>query len=143
MRNKKRIHLLLLMLMLLCFQLQPNAQDESTYTEIPVGVILNMRSWVGKTVHSCITIALSEFYKVNNHYQTRIVVHNRDTQGETLHALRTGKSYTHGYNISVCMHLGIDTVLKPCEILHLHVAWLTCTGQAILHHRSLWFAFHF
>ncbi|KAJ9567210.1 hypothetical protein OSB04_003176 [Centaurea solstitialis] len=72
-----------------CFAMvQPIAQDDSAYTEIPVGVILNMRSWVGKTVHSCITIALSEFYKINDHYQTRIVVHNRDTQGETLHALR-------------------------------------------------------
>ncbi|KAJ9567206.1 hypothetical protein OSB04_003172 [Centaurea solstitialis] len=69
--------------------LQPNAQDDSSYTEIPVGVILNMRSVVGKTVYSCITIALSEFYKVNSHYETRIVVHNRDTHGETLHALRT------------------------------------------------------
>ena len=91
-----RRDLLLLMLILLCFQLQPKAQDDSTYTEIPVGVILNMRSLVGKSVHSCITIAFSEFYKVNDHYKTRIVVHNRDTQGETLHALHTGKSCTHG-----------------------------------------------
>ncbi|KAJ9565105.1 hypothetical protein OSB04_001071 [Centaurea solstitialis] len=89
MSNKKRAHLLLLVLMLLCFRVQPKAQDDSAYMEIPVGVILNMRSLVGKTVHSCITIALSEFYKVNSHYQTRIVVHNRDTQGETLHALHT------------------------------------------------------
>ncbi|KAJ9565103.1 hypothetical protein OSB04_001069 [Centaurea solstitialis] len=70
-------------------EVQPKAQDDSVFTEIPVGVILNMRSWVGKTVHSCITIALSEFYKVNSHYETRTVLHNRDTQGETLHALRT------------------------------------------------------
>ncbi|KAJ9565145.1 hypothetical protein OSB04_001111 [Centaurea solstitialis] len=93
MSNKKRRDLLLLMLILLCFQVlcfqvQLKAQDDSAYKEIPVGVILNMRSWVGKTIHSCISIALSEFYKFNDHYQTRIVLHNRDTQGETLHALR-------------------------------------------------------
>ncbi|KAJ9565143.1 hypothetical protein OSB04_001109 [Centaurea solstitialis] len=91
MSTKKSTHLflLLIMLTLLCYQVQPKAQDDSSYTEIPVGVILDMRSWVGKTVHSCITIALFEFYKVNDHYQTRIVVHNRDSRGETLHALRT------------------------------------------------------
>ena len=94
--NWKRTTLLFLMVMLVCFQIQSKAQEDLTYKEIPVGVILDMGSWVGKTVHSCITITLSEFYKVNSHYQTRIVVHNRDTQGETLHALQTGKSFTDG-----------------------------------------------
>ncbi|GJZ21603.1 extracellular ligand-binding receptor [Tanacetum coccineum] len=63
------------------------AQEDSSYKEIPVGVILDMGSWVGKTVHSCITMALSDFYTVNSHYKTRIVLHSRDTHGEPLHAL--------------------------------------------------------
>nr|GEU93743.1 extracellular ligand-binding receptor [Tanacetum cinerariifolium] len=63
------------------------AQEDSSYKEIPVGVILDMGSWVGKTVHSCMTMALSDFYTVNSHYKTRIVLHSRDTHGEPLHAL--------------------------------------------------------
>nr|GEU60029.1 extracellular ligand-binding receptor [Tanacetum cinerariifolium] len=31
-------------------------------------------------------MALSDFYTVNNHYKTRIVLHSRDTHGEPLHA---------------------------------------------------------
>ncbi|CAI9300895.1 unnamed protein product [Lactuca saligna] len=44
-------------------------------------------SGVGKAVHSCITMAVSEFYMVNPHFQTRIVIHHRDTHGDPLHAL--------------------------------------------------------
>ncbi|GJS85141.1 extracellular ligand-binding receptor [Tanacetum coccineum] len=63
------------------------AQEVPAYNEIPVGVILDMGSWIGKTVNSCISMALSDFYMVNSHYNTRIVVHNKDTHGEPLHAL--------------------------------------------------------
>ncbi|XP_024980998.1 glutamate receptor 1.2-like [Cynara cardunculus var. scolymus] len=63
------------------------AQEYPSYKEIPVGAILDMRSWVGKIVHSCITMAVSDFYTVNSHYKTRIVLHDRDTHGEPLHAL--------------------------------------------------------
>ncbi|KAJ9565022.1 hypothetical protein OSB04_000988 [Centaurea solstitialis] len=38
-------------------------------------------------------MALSDFYKVNSHYKTRIVLHDRNTHGEPLHALSAGKSY--------------------------------------------------
>ncbi|XP_024981032.1 glutamate receptor 1.4-like [Cynara cardunculus var. scolymus] len=87
--GRKRTNLLFLILMLLYFQLHLKAHEDPSYKEIPVGVILDMGSRVGKIIHSCITITLSEFYKVNSHYQTRIVLHNRDIQGETLHALHT------------------------------------------------------
>ncbi|KAL7172904.1 hypothetical protein ACSBR2_032385 [Camellia fascicularis] len=56
-------------------------------SEIKVGVILDMGSWVGKVVHSCITMAISDFYAVNNHYKTRVVLHTRDSNGEPLLAL--------------------------------------------------------
>ncbi|CAH1421630.1 unnamed protein product [Lactuca virosa] len=62
------------------------------YKETPVGVILYMGSsypysGVGRTIHSCITMAVSEFYMVNPHFQTRIILHHRDTHGDPLHAL--------------------------------------------------------
>ncbi|KAL7201217.1 hypothetical protein ACSBR1_033010 [Camellia fascicularis] len=60
--------------------------------EIKVGVILDMGSWVGKVVHSCITMAISDFYAVNTpHYETRVVLHIRDSNGEPLLALSAGE----------------------------------------------------
>ncbi|KAL8232960.1 hypothetical protein R6Q57_002738 [Mikania cordata] len=65
----------------------PKAQADPPYLEVPVGVILDMGSRVGKTIMSCISIAVSEFYADNSHYKTRIVIHSRDTHGEPIHAL--------------------------------------------------------
>ncbi|KAL8253098.1 hypothetical protein R6Q59_036791 [Mikania micrantha] len=70
----------------------PKAQADPPYLEVPVGVILDMGSRVGKTIMSCISIAVSEFYADNSHYKTRIVLHGRDAHGEPIHALSAGKS---------------------------------------------------
>ncbi|GKF36734.1 hypothetical protein Tco_0113492, partial [Tanacetum coccineum] len=85
--GRKRRDILFLILMTLCFLTHSKAQEVSAYYEILVGVIVDMGSWVGKIVHSCISKAVSDFYTVNSHYQTRIVLHNKDTSGEPLHAL--------------------------------------------------------
>ncbi|XP_076942254.1 glutamate receptor 1.2-like [Bidens hawaiensis] len=87
MSSMKNTYLFFFKLILLWFQIQVIAQADSPYIDIPVGVILDMGSSVGKTVHSCISMAVSEFYTINNHYKTRIVLHSRDTHGEPLHAL--------------------------------------------------------
>ncbi|KAK1436979.1 hypothetical protein QVD17_02763 [Tagetes erecta] len=76
-----------LITILLCFQMHSKADAHTPYMEIPVGVILDMGSWVGKSVFSCINIVVSEFYALNTHYKTRIVLHHRDTHGEPRHAL--------------------------------------------------------
>ncbi|KAJ0795904.1 putative periplasmic binding protein-like I [Helianthus annuus] len=86
-RNRKSTYLSFLILILLCFQIHSKAQEDPPYIEISVGVILDMGSWVGKTVHSWITMAVSEFYRVNCHYKTRILLHSRDTHGEPRQAL--------------------------------------------------------
>lgn len=79
----------ILISILVCFQIYSKAEAEADM-EIPVGVILDMGSSSGKTVHRCISMAVSEFYAVNSHYKTRIALHNRDTHGEPLHALSAG-----------------------------------------------------
>ena len=62
-------------------------------SEIKVGAILDMGSWVGKVVHSCIAMAISDFYDVNTpHYETRVVLHIRDSNGEPLLALSADES---------------------------------------------------
>lgn len=60
--------------------------------EFQVGVILDMGSWNGKMVHSCITIAASDFYNLHAHYKTRIVPQTIDSKGDPLLALEAGNS---------------------------------------------------
>ncbi|KAL7589041.1 hypothetical protein Lser_V15G39248 [Lactuca serriola] len=54
---------------------------------ISTGIILDMESWIGKSIHRCITMAISDFYDLNHSYKTRIVVHTRDSKGDPLKAL--------------------------------------------------------
>lgn len=60
--------------------------------EIEVGVIVDMGSWVGKTIHACISMAISDFYETNSHYTTRTVLHVRDSHGRPLGVLSAGQS---------------------------------------------------
>ncbi|XP_023737515.1 glutamate receptor 1.2 isoform X1 [Lactuca sativa] len=79
----------LILLMLLSFQSLLTAHEDPSYKDIQVGVILDMDSWVGKVVCSCITMAVSDFYRINPHYTTRITFTTRDTKGEPLLVLST------------------------------------------------------
>ncbi|KAI3781733.1 hypothetical protein L2E82_11756 [Cichorium intybus] len=54
---------------------------------IGLGIILDMQSWIGKSIHRCITMAISDFYDLNHSYKTRIVVHTRDSMGDPVKAL--------------------------------------------------------
>ncbi|PON65936.1 Ionotropic glutamate receptor [Trema orientale] len=54
---------------------------------VHIGLILDMSSMEGKILHSCVFIALSNFYRLNIDYRTRLVFHTRDSKGETLQAL--------------------------------------------------------
>ncbi|KAL4572287.1 hypothetical protein LXL04_019058 [Taraxacum kok-saghyz] len=54
---------------------------------IGVGVILDMESWIGKSIHRCITMAISDIYALNHNYKTKIVIHTRDSKGDPLKAL--------------------------------------------------------
>ncbi|PWA49478.1 ionotropic glutamate receptor, metazoa, Periplasmic binding protein-like I [Artemisia annua] len=52
-----------------------------------VGVVLDMESWVGKSIHSFMSMAVSDFYALNNNCRTKIVLHTRDSKGDPLQAL--------------------------------------------------------
>ncbi|KAI7984631.1 Glutamate receptor 1.3 [Camellia lanceoleosa] len=80
-------------------------------SEIKVGVILDMGSWVGKVVHSCITMAISDFYAVNNHYKTRVVLHTRDSNGEPLLALSAALDLIDNIKVQA-MIIGPETLLE-------------------------------
>ncbi|KAM7501653.1 hypothetical protein LguiB_000557 [Lonicera macranthoides] len=87
--------LLLLFFSLLCFfpaELDSisdikSAAGSVNNIEIPVGVIVDEGSWVGKTVEISISIAISDFYELNSHYKTRVVLHTRNSEGDPLRTL--------------------------------------------------------
>ncbi|KAJ9565139.1 hypothetical protein OSB04_001105, partial [Centaurea solstitialis] len=112
--RKKSINLLFLILMLLCFQILSDTQEDPL--EIPVGVILDMGSWDGKTIYGCIRMAVSDFYTVNSRYKTRIVLHNRDTHGEPLNSLSAGFPLNLGSTVEHYGACGI-TYTTPRDLL--------------------------
>ncbi|KAF5821959.1 hypothetical protein HanXRQr2_Chr01g0020901 [Helianthus annuus] len=69
-------------------------QNSSTFlfdkVIIRVGIILDMEAWTGKSIHSFINFAISDFYTRNSNYRTRIVLHIRDSKGDPLQALSAG-----------------------------------------------------
>ncbi|PWA50697.1 periplasmic binding protein-like I [Artemisia annua] len=60
---------------------------------IRVGVVLDMKSQIGESIHSFMTMAISDFYALNNDYKTRIVLHTRDSKGDPLQALSAGYTW--------------------------------------------------
>lgn len=90
--------LLLLFFSLLCFfpaELDSisdikSAAGSVNNIEIPVGVIVDEGSWVGKTVEISMSMAICDFYALNSHYKTRVVLHTRNSEGEPLRALSAG-----------------------------------------------------
>lgn len=65
----------------------------SVVEEVHVGAILDMGSREGKIVHSCISMALSDFYHLHGNYSTRVVLHSRDSKAKPLHALSAGEPF--------------------------------------------------
>ena len=58
---------------------------------VKVGVILDMGSWTGKSIYSCINMAVSDFYASNNLYRTRIALHTRNSMGDLMQAISAGQ----------------------------------------------------
>ncbi|XVF32039.1 hypothetical protein REPUB_Repub17cG0047300 [Reevesia pubescens] len=85
--TRKKSAIFLIAITIFFSLLQPSSSNLTTAERIDVGVILDMKSWVGKMAGSCISLASSDFYSLNGHYKTKLVLHNRDSKGEPLLAL--------------------------------------------------------
>ncbi|KAJ0112131.1 hypothetical protein Patl1_03138 [Pistacia atlantica] len=59
-----------------------------------VGVILDMGSLEGKMIESCVSMAISDFYSLHSYYKTRVVLDTRDSKGQPLLALASGKLFS-------------------------------------------------
>lgn len=68
-----------------------NSRRESEIT-IKIGAILNMETMVGKTMSSCLKMALSDFYDSHAHYNTRLRLYTNDANGDVVQAASAGQS---------------------------------------------------
>ncbi|KAI3694761.1 hypothetical protein L1987_77740 [Smallanthus sonchifolius] len=75
--------------MLLYFLCTFHRALSANFIDVDVGIVLDMESWIGESIHSSIMMAISDFYGRNNSYKTRIAVHTRDSKGDRLQALST------------------------------------------------------
>ncbi|KAJ6759294.1 hypothetical protein OIU74_025880 [Salix koriyanagi] len=53
---------------------------------IPVGVVLDLNSTVGEIAESCISMAVSDFYAVNDDFKTRLALFTRDSSRDVVAA---------------------------------------------------------
>nr|XP_048336701.1 glutamate receptor 1.2-like isoform X2 [Ziziphus jujuba var. spinosa] len=88
METKSRSQKILLFIIFLNFLGQYcYAGNISIYDKVHLGVILDMSTKEGKMVHSCISMAISDFYGRHHNYTTRVVLHTRDSKGQHLQVL--------------------------------------------------------
>ncbi|WCJ30467.1 glutamate receptor 2.2 [Euphorbia peplus] len=83
MMNKKPFKAL--MMMIICLLINFPSLIEMK-TEVDVGVVVDMKNWVGEMGLSCIRLALSDFYEAHVDYTTRLVLHTRDSMGDVIGA---------------------------------------------------------
>ncbi|XP_038884294.1 glutamate receptor 2.8-like [Benincasa hispida] len=107
------------------------AQNAST-VPVDVGVVLDMESWIGKMGLSCIDMSLSDFYSLNPHYKTRIVLHPRDSGRDVVGAAAAAVDLIK--NNKVHAILGPTTSMQANFVIELgqkaHVPILTFTASS-------------
>lgn len=59
-------------------------------TTFNVGVILNLKSLVGKMARTSILMAMEDFYVAHRNYTTKMVLHIRDSNADNLQAASEG-----------------------------------------------------
>ncbi|KAI4323954.1 hypothetical protein L6164_023535 [Bauhinia variegata] len=68
-----------------CFAMGPSSSESVKL--VNVGVILDTAdAWIGKLCLSCIQMAHSDFYAIHSYYNTRLVLHVKDSKSELIAA---------------------------------------------------------
>lgn len=67
--------------------------NDGGFEEVRVGLVVDLDSVQGKIFQASVSLALSDFYRINNGYRTRVSVVPRDSQGDPLLALAAGASH--------------------------------------------------
>ena len=63
---------------------------QNSNRNIPVGVILDFDTLVGKMVRASIAMAVEDFYTLHSNYSTRLVLYTRDSNNDNVKATLAG-----------------------------------------------------
>ncbi|CAI9112922.1 OLC1v1013431C1 [Oldenlandia corymbosa var. corymbosa] len=75
-----------------------------------VGVVIDMGSWIGESVHSCVEMAISDFYaSKQNRLKIRLVLHARDSRGDPLHAISSARDLLENAKVQSLI-IGPETI---------------------------------
>ncbi|KAG5538087.1 hypothetical protein RHGRI_025243 [Rhododendron griersonianum] len=86
-RYCSQLFVLLVLFIISLYVVPISGKNGSGLIEVDVGVILDADHMVGKVSQTCISMALEDFYALNqNHSTTRIVLHKRDSKGDVVEA---------------------------------------------------------
>ncbi|KAJ9549020.1 hypothetical protein OSB04_021563 [Centaurea solstitialis] len=85
--NKIILSLLIVLFCILNHLLLSHSINTNNQMLIGIGIVLDMESWIGKSIHMCIDMAISDFYALHPSYRTKIALHTMDSKGDPLQAL--------------------------------------------------------
>uniref|UniRef100_J3MXP2 Glutamate receptor n=1 Tax=Oryza brachyantha TaxID=4533 RepID=J3MXP2_ORYBR len=72
---------------------------ENGATTLNVGVILHLKSLVGKIARTSILMAVEDFYAVHRNFKTKLVLHIRNSNGDDIQAAAEAIDMLENYNI--------------------------------------------
>ncbi|XP_010098408.2 glutamate receptor 2.7 [Morus notabilis] len=118
------------------------AQNNST-TEVNVGVILNLDTGVGKVGLSCLKMALSDFYNSRSFYNTRLVLHVRDSNKDVVKAASAALDLMNNEKVEAI--IGPQTSMQANFVInlggqaHVPIISFSATSPALSSLRSPYF----
>lgn len=118
------------LLFFLLFKIIPElamAQINTTIFPINVGVVLDLDTPFGKMGLTCINMALSDFYASHAHYNTRLVLHTRDSTRDVVVAAAAGDLFLF-FMFCFCFIQLLFLLLVRSQFHVLHVDVILQTG---------------
>ncbi|XP_023536844.1 glutamate receptor 2.7-like [Cucurbita pepo subsp. pepo] len=110
---------------------------------VSVGVVLDMESWVGKMGLSCIHMSLSEFYEANSHYNTRIVLHPKDSAADVVGAAAAAVDLIKNNKVEAILgpttSMQTNFVIKLGHKAHVPILTFTASTPPLASYRSPYF----
>ncbi|CAI9107266.1 OLC1v1006584C1 [Oldenlandia corymbosa var. corymbosa] len=103
---------------------------------VNVGVVIDMGSWIGKSIHSCMKMAISDFYASKHQRKTRLVLHTRDSRGDLNHSISSAVDLLGKVKVQALI-MGPETVPKT-KYLGTLGNKAKCFGKGCLDEAIVW-----
>ncbi|XP_048140346.1 glutamate receptor 2.7-like isoform X2 [Rhodamnia argentea] len=88
---------------LICLFITPSMCQNLTATEIDVGVILDLDTYIGKMCKTCLEMAIGDFYSDHDDYTTRLVLHTRNATSDPVVATSAAVELLKNYQVKAIL----------------------------------------